>query len=232
MGRLNKLMCSGKALDFSSEDVSACKKIPRATSNRQKFVPWRLIRGTTAWNVMSPFWITAFWHGSWVSGKICLALKMPVSNLDRVIPPGRIHGRSFPLHHLGTALNSTSFLRWVTDRSQRPRGLMRGSAAAGSKPAGGMDVYCEFCVLWGFCDWLIPDTEYYYWVCVWSGTTIIPYTNNEYEDRGQTNKESRNWQHRQIGRKKKKRHPEENCEAESGPDVRTGVNISIRCELH
>ena len=52
-------------------------------------------------------------------------------------------------------------------RSQWPRGLRRGSAAARLLrwwvriPPGGMDVCCECCVLpgWGLCDELIPRPE-------------------------------------------------------------------------
>lgn len=61
------------------------------------------------------------------------------------------------------------------------------------------------------------------------------YTNNEHVDRGQTNKERRNCQCRYTDSKKerkKERRSDENSAAESGLDVRTAVNISIRCEVH
>jgi len=37
---------------------------------------------------------------------------------------------------------------------------------AGSNLADGMDVCCEFCVLWGLCEWPIPHPEVYCRVCV------------------------------------------------------------------
>jgi len=54
-------MCSSKASDLYSEDVNACTN---PDSQVEQETTFRTVApnmcGTTAWNVMSPFWIPEF----------------------------------------------------------------------------------------------------------------------------------------------------------------------------
>jgi len=61
MGRPNKLMCTGKASDLYSEDAKACTNPENQVEEATKYFTVALsMCGTTAWNVLSPFWIIEF----------------------------------------------------------------------------------------------------------------------------------------------------------------------------
>jgi len=125
--------------------------------------------------------------------KICLPLNMPVSNLGscyqlvwlRIVVfliPSR--EKPWPLLYTSSFRNLPKFYVIFRPRNwQIPVATHLLGWRVRIPPAAWMPVYCEFCMLWGLCDWPIPHPEEFYRVCmyhcVWSVTTIGLYTNNE-----------------------------------------------------
>jgi len=159
MGRPNTLMCTGKASDFCSKDAKAWTNPESQVEEATKFFTVAPSTcGTTAWNVMSPFWILEFWHRSCVFGKSVYPWKclfrilvgLSASLIEDRRSPQSLQGEAFTLHRSGTPPKFYVIFRprnWQIPAAAHLLGLR-----VGIPPAAWMSVYCEFCLLWGLCD--------------------------------------------------------------------------------